>query len=106
MLDGLDHVWRAAEILAGGDAGLRERLKEARGRFSLCLAKAEQWPPDMLQLAHSIERIIRANGQIDPIDTMPPDLARQVAEDLLSLAFDLLLEFRAESKNAALAWSE
>jgi hypothetical protein len=101
MLDGLGHVWRAAEILAGADTGLRERLKEARGSFALSLGRAEEWPPEMLPLARSIERIIRATGEGDPLDTMPADLARQVAEDLLSLAVDLLLEFREESKGPA-----
>jgi hypothetical protein len=99
MPDGLDHVWRAAEILAGGDMPLRERLKEARGRLALSLTRGEGWPSESLHLARSIERIIRKNGESDPLDTMPADLARQVAEDLLSLAVDLLLGYRAESKN-------
>ena len=103
MPDGLAHVWRAAEILAGGDLPLRERLKEARGRFALALTRGEGWPSESLHFARSIDRIIRKNGESDPLDTLPADLARQVAEDLLSLAVDLLLEYRAESKNAAAA---
>jgi hypothetical protein len=89
MLDGLHHVWRAAEVLAGGDAGLKERLKEARAHLLLALAKPDQWPPDLLSAARSIERIVREQDGIDPLEAMPPDLGRQVAEDLLSLAVDV-----------------
>jgi len=93
MLDGLHHVWRAAEILAGGDAGLKERLMEVRAPLLLALAKPDQWPPDLLSVARSIERIIRERGGIDPLEAMGNDLARQVAEDLLSLAVDVQAAF-------------
>jgi hypothetical protein len=89
MLDGLHHVWRAAEVLAGQDAGLTERLKEARAPLLLALARPEQWPPDLLSVARSIERLVRERGGVDPLDSMTPDLARQVAEDLLGLAVDV-----------------
>jgi hypothetical protein len=89
MLNGLHHVWRAAEVLAGGDAGLTERLKEARAHFLRSLARPDQWPPDLLSVARSIERIVRERGGIGPLESMAPDLARQVAEDLLALAVDV-----------------
>ena len=89
MLDGLHHVGRAAEILAGSDAGLTERLKAARAPLLLALARPDQWPPDLLAVARSIERLIRQQGGTDPLESMPPGLARQVAEDLLSLAVDV-----------------
>jgi hypothetical protein len=93
MLDGLHHVWRAAEILAGGEAGLKERLKEARAQLLLALAKPNQWPPDLLAVARSIERMVREQGGIDPLAAMTPGLARQVAEDLLALAVDVQAVF-------------
>jgi hypothetical protein len=89
MLDGLHHVWRAAEVLAGGDAGLTERLKEARPHFLRSLARPNQWPPELLAVARSIEQIVRDQDGTDPLEAMTPDLARQVAEDLLSLAVDV-----------------
>jgi hypothetical protein len=89
MLDGLHHVWRAAEVLAGQDAGLTKRLKEARAHFLRSLARPDQWPPDLLSVARSIERIVREQGGADPLESLAPDLARQVAEDLLSLAVDV-----------------
>ena len=89
MLDGLHHVWRAAEVLAGGDAGLTGRLKEARAHLLRSLARPNQWPPDLLSVARGIERIVREQGGADPLESLPPDLARQVAEDLLSLAVDV-----------------
>ena len=93
MLDGLHHVWRAAEILAGSDAGLTERLKAARAPLLLALARPGQWPPELLSVARSIERIVRDQGGTDPLESMPPSLARQVAEDLLSLAVDVQAVF-------------
>ena len=103
MLDGLHHVWRAAEVLAGQDAGLTERLKEARAPLLLALAKPEQWPPDLLSVARSIERLVRHHGGTDPLDSMAPALARQVAEDLLGLAVDVqALSPRGWCKTASL----
>ncbi len=93
MLDGLHHVWRAAEILAGGDAGLRGRLKEARKELLLSLARPQQWPPDLLSVARSVERVLREENGADPVDTMTADLARQAAEDLLALAADVQAVF-------------
>jgi hypothetical protein len=71
MLDGLHHVGRAAEILAGSDAGLTERLKAARAPLLLALARPDQWPPDLLAVASSIERLIRQQGGTDPLESMP-----------------------------------
>jgi hypothetical protein len=93
MLYGLHHVWRAAEILAGSDAGLTERLKEARAPLLLALAWPGQWPPELLAVARSIERLIRQQDGTDPLESTPPGMARQVAEDLLSLAVDLQAAF-------------
>jgi hypothetical protein len=101
MLDGLHHVWRAAEILAAGDAGLKERLKAVRAPLLLALARPEQWPPDLLSVARSIERTIREQGGIDPLEAMENDLARQVAEDVLSLAVDVQAVFAREQRQEA-----
>ena len=100
MLYGLHHVWRAAEILAGSDAGLTERLKEARAPLLLALARPDQWPPDLLAVARSIERLIRQQGGTDPLESMPPGMARQVAEDLLSLAVDVQAAFHRTRSEA------
>lgn len=100
MLDGLHHVWRAAELLAGADAGLRERLKLARTEFFLSLKRPEQWPAELLPLARSTQRIIQPNGEVDPLDTLCQAMATQVAEDLLSLAADVSSAFEAARKHA------
>ncbi len=98
MLQGLHHVWRAAAILAGGDAG----LKEARAPLRLALARPDQWPPDLLPVARSIERIIGVRGGVDPLEGMGSDLARQAAEDLLALAADVQAAFaRAPAQETA-----
>jgi hypothetical protein len=96
MLDGLHHVWRAAEILAAGDAGLTERLKGARAPLLLALARPEESPPDLLSVARSIERAIGQRGGADPLEAMGRDLARQAAEDLLALAVDVQAAFASE----------
>jgi hypothetical protein len=96
MLDGLHHVWRAAEILAGGDAGLRDRLKAVRAPLRLALARPEQWPPDLLSVARSIERLTGGRGGADPLEVMGDDLARQVAVDILALAADVQARFAQE----------
>ena len=105
MLEGLHHVWRAAEILAAGDAGLKERLKAVRAPLLLALAQADQWPPDLLSVARSIERISGERGGIDPLEAMENDLARQIAEDLLSLAVDVQAVFARERFQEATAFS-
>jgi hypothetical protein len=96
MLDGLHHVWRAAEILAGGDAGLKERLRAVRAPLRLALARPEQWPPDLLAVARSIERLTGGRGGADPLEVMGDDLARHVAEDILALAADVQARFASE----------
>src|SRR5947209_6624790 len=98
MLNGLHHVWRAVEILAGADCGLRGRLQQARTEFVLSLDQPEAWPPELLQIARSIQRILRQDSDSDPLETMDEALARQVAEDLLSLAVDVLAAFSQEGQ--------
>jgi len=83
MLDGLDHVWKAAQILASRDALLKDRLKEAAGEFALALLQPEEWPTQLLTQAHSLRE------QLKGVDGLEPTTARQVAEELLSLAADV-----------------
>jgi hypothetical protein len=45
--------------------------------------------PELLSIAHSLDRIIRPDGDTDPLDSLSRGMARQVAEDLLSLAADV-----------------
>jgi hypothetical protein len=47
----------------------------------------------LLAVARSIGRLIRQQGGTDPLESMPPGMARQVAEDLLSLAVDVQAAF-------------
>ncbi len=89
MLDGLDRVWRAAEALAGADAGLRVRLGAARAELAAALRRPEQWPDGLLRQARGIARLLRVDGGLDPLDVLDAGLARQVAEDILSLVADV-----------------
>ena len=89
MIDGPDRVWRAAAALAGSDAGLRARLKEARSELTAALRRPHGWPDGLLRQARGIERLLRAGDGPDPIDVLDAGLARQLAEDILGLAADL-----------------
>lgn len=83
MLDGLEHVWKAAQILASKDALLKDRLKEAAGEFAVALLHPEEWPRVLLTQAHSLRE------QLKEVDGMEPSRARQAAEELLALAADI-----------------
>ena len=74
----------------------------------MALRRAEQWPPALLSIARCLEQIIRRDSDTDPIDTLSGALLRQVAEDLLSLAADVVVAFPRENpagyKSKALIW--
>lgn len=89
MIDGLHGVWRAAEMLAGGESGLRTRLKAARVPLTSALRHPDVWPAGLLHQARSIERLLREEPTCDPLDVLDPGLARQLAEDILALAADV-----------------
>jgi hypothetical protein len=101
MLNGLHHVWRAAEILASADCGLLGRLKQARTEFLLSFSRPDQWPSHLLPIARSIERLLRQDTDSDPIEAMDQALAQRVAEDLLALAVDVLAAFSKEKQRGA-----
>jgi len=83
MLDGLDHVWKAAQILASRDALLKGRLKEAAGELALALLQPEEWPTRLLTRGRCLRE------QLKGVDGLEPATARQVAAELLSLAADV-----------------
>lgn len=99
MLKGLERVWRAAEILAGSEAGVKERLKQARAELAAALEHPNEWPREQLYVAISLERIIRLRGDVDPLDSMDSATAGLVAEDILSLAADVQIAFHEQWKS-------
>lgn len=98
MLKGLDRVWRAAEILAGSEAGVKERLKLARAELTAALEHPNEWPREELYVAISLDRLIRVRGDMDPIEAMDAQGAGLLAEDLLSLAADVQIAFHEQWK--------
>jgi hypothetical protein len=98
MLKGLDRVWRAAEMLAGSEAGVKERLKLARAELNAALEHPNEWPREQLYVAISLDRLIRIRGDVDPIDAMDAQGAGLLAEDLLSLAADVQIAFHEQWK--------
>ncbi len=91
-MDGLIHVWRAAEILVKRDAGLKERLKEAMAEFSVSLIQPGEWPKDLLIKAHKLQ------DQLSRIDQMDTLAAETAAKDLLSLAADVELALARQDR--------
>jgi hypothetical protein len=91
MLDGLDHVWKAAQILVG-DGSLKERLKRAGPEFIVSTVQQDQWPDDLKEAALNL----RARF-VQDIDSLDPRKAEQLAHDLLDLAGDVLCEFRRDT---------
>jgi hypothetical protein len=98
MLKGLDRVWRAAEILAGSEAGVKDRIRLARAELSAALEHPNEWPREQLYVAISLDRLIRVRGDIDPLDAMDAQGAGLLAEDILSLAADVQIAFHEQWK--------
>ena len=91
MLDGLEHVLKAAEILAASDSLLRERLKKATGEFTVSLLQPEQWPDDLLPKAKELR------DRLKDIDSLNDREAKKLAEDLLSLAIEVQIAYREDA---------
>lgn len=98
MLKGLDRVWRAAEILAGSEAGVKDRLRLARAELTAALDHPNEWPREQLYVAISLDRLIRLRGDVDPLDAMDAQTAGLLAEDFLSLAADVQIAFHEQWK--------
>src|SRR5205823_1143430 len=54
MLDGLDHVWKALQILACEDDLLKNRLVKAAAEFQVSLLQPGEWPKHLLGKAQSL----------------------------------------------------
>jgi hypothetical protein len=57
MLDGLDHVRKAAEILVNRDGLLKERLEQAAGEFGVSLMQPNEGPQRLLPVASAFPRM-------------------------------------------------
>jgi len=59
MFDGLDHVWKTAQILASRDALLKDGLKEAAGELALALLQPEEWPTRLVTQVRSLREQLK-----------------------------------------------
>lgn len=91
MLDGLDHVWKAALILVR-DGKLEVRLKVAQSEFVVSLMQPDEWPSDLLPKAQELTE------KLQHIDNMDANMLLHTAEELLSLAVDVQIAFREENE--------
>ncbi|MEE8452571.1 MAG: hypothetical protein V3R99_11675 [Thermoguttaceae bacterium] len=86
MFQGLNPLHEAVPLLVCGNVMLDGRFHEAAYEFLVALRRPEQWPPDLLPHARSIEQRLIAEGTLEAtlegIDTVT---AESIAEQILDL---------------------
>jgi hypothetical protein len=82
MLNGLEHVGRAIDLLTLSEGTLVERLRLAMPEFRLSLADPDEWPIDLFPLAEELDEEFR-KAQGSAVDRPQ---ARKTAEHLMMLA--------------------
>jgi hypothetical protein len=88
MLNGLNHVTRAAVALVEGDALLRDRLKEASAEFFVAMAQPDEWPAALREAAKSLD------ARLQQLKMMDQRAMKQAAYDILDLCMRVDAEFR------------
>jgi len=87
MLNGLEHVGKAIDLLTLSEGTLAERLRLAVPEFRLSLADPDEWPIDLFPLAEELDEEFR-KVQGSNLDRQP---ARKIAEHLMMLADSVTL---------------
>jgi len=100
MFQGLNHLHEAVPLLVCGGAMLDGRFNEAAHEFLIALRRPEQWPPDLLQHARTIEQRLTAEGTLEAtLEQFDPVTAENIAEqilDLIEAADESLAQHRVE----------
>jgi len=87
MLEQLDHVHQAVQLLVGRNVRLEERFPEAAQEFVSALHRCDQWPKDVVEKARAIERKLTARGSIEAtIDEMDAAAIEEIADAILDIA--------------------
>ena len=85
-----ERAWRAAEILATGDASLKERLRAAADQLTRALRSSANWPEKLLDSVRDITRQLNTDGESRAtIDGMSGADARNMAERILKFALEV-----------------
>jgi len=86
MFQGLNHLHEAVPLLVCGNAMLDGRFHEAAHEFLIALKRPDQWPPDLLQQARSIEQRLTAEGTLEAtLEQFDTVTAENIAEQILDL---------------------
>jgi hypothetical protein len=90
MFNGLEHVWKSAEILASYDFPLKKRLCCAACEFAVALLQPEEWPPHLHNMAVAFRDRLTEHGDFDEtINAMGASDVSRAAEELLALACEV-----------------
>jgi hypothetical protein len=91
MFQGLDHIGKAANLLAARNAMLNQRLFEAAKEIEAAMETSDEWPSDLQEKARKIEDILTANGPLDAtLNGMDIVAATAAAQDIFDLSVDAL----------------
>lgn len=94
MLDGMDHVTKAAHILATDGARLRERLQKASAEFFVALLQEDEWPTRLWAKACTLRDQLRAQ----PLSHVDDRTAQALANSLYELAGEVQGAFFEENR--------
>ena len=93
MLNGLEYVGRAIDLLTLSEGTLAERLRLAMPEFRRSLARPDEWPEDLLPLAEELDHEFSAAQASDD-----HQLARKFAEHLMMLGDSVTVVFNEEAR--------
>ena len=93
MLNGLEHVGKAIDLLTLSEGTLGERLHLAMREFRLSLSRHDQWPADLLPLAVELDR----EYATCPTPELDWQRARKIAEHLMMLADSITVLFSEQA---------
>ena len=91
MFQGLDHIGKAANLLAARNAMLNQRLFEAAKEIEAAIETSDEWPSDLQEKARKIEDKLTAKGPIDAtVNGMDVVTATAAAQEIFDLSVDAL----------------
>ena len=84
MLDGLDSIHQAHELLLERPAPVKKRLLDAGAEFLLAAHHANEWPGQLRRDANRIKARLLSGGDLrSSIETMDESALDEIEEDLL-----------------------
>src|SRR5262245_10417352 len=94
MLNGLEHVGKAIDLLTLSEGTLCERLSLAMAEFRLWLAYRAEWPGDLYPVAEELEQ----EHSNPPRARLDQPRARKIAEHLMMLGDSVTVLLSEEAR--------